>query len=356
MTKIYKSIRYKTLNFLTLKNTEMVNSNETSELEEIQLHNTINPNPTRIILFPVDDSPYTKNCIHHYLSNMRKEGDRLILLNVRPSTDTSPFHIKYMQLIGYDHDIHQRMKSLHRDLSVHLLKLIAKPLLDENLDVRAFAGLGDLKQDLLNFIKTLNPHLILIGCRGLSSIQKTFKLSVSDFLVQHCSIPIEVIPLNSKRVVTLPVYRVHCFELFARITKTRIIFGLNYSENLMKVSVSSTLSTGRVALPTSTVFPTTVLFTLTGLNLGFKLQELRSGVEIEKSDQVLKNHWMVQYSPQRSIISNPSPVDDIEPLVYEDFCNPDAVPKVVVLDHDDTRLTQFLDPNCFNQPQSRGHA
>jgi len=47
---------------------------------------------------------------------------------------------------------------------------------------------------ILSYSKKENATTIIMGCRGLGKLRRTLLGSVSDYVVQHSSIPVIVIP------------------------------------------------------------------------------------------------------------------------------------------------------------------
>lgn len=141
----------------------------------------------RIVVIAVDDSEHSEFAFNFYLSEIKKNGDILILVYV-------PEYHKVVQapvLLTDPGTVSQLIKEEEQ----HTSKLVKK-----YSDKMQAAGLtGKMKQmsgkpgeAIIEAAVEENADMIVVGTRGLGKVKRTFLGSVSDYCVHHSPVPVLV--------------------------------------------------------------------------------------------------------------------------------------------------------------------
>lgn len=148
----------------------------------------------RNVLIPIDEKEGSKNALKWYLKNFMREGDCVTFIHiVEPSYDIKPITLGESMPVLKD----MKMVLLASFNKGHTLCLEYKKWLREeaNMDSKAFVHANAKPgQAIEESAKKHNANVILIGSRGISTIERVFMGSVSNYLVRHVSTPIIIIP------------------------------------------------------------------------------------------------------------------------------------------------------------------
>ncbi|KAL1919397.1 uncharacterized protein VTP21DRAFT_2090 [Calcarisporiella thermophila] len=146
---------------------------------------------TRIVFIAVDHSPHSQYAFSWALENfVRPESDLVILANVRQNVMLpGPYGIGTIQFSQFVTNLeeHQRLES-HR-----LLKTLAEKLREKNIMCKAIAMRGDPREEIVRKIKELKVDVLVMGCRQLGALKRTFLGSVSDFCAHHSHVPVLIV-------------------------------------------------------------------------------------------------------------------------------------------------------------------
>lgn len=142
--------------------------------------------PSRKVLLLVEPQTGQK-LVDWAHKNLINRSDTVILLNSRPKQDNFINGIPFVEIAGYDHDLYKRMAAVHRDQVIHFMKLIAKPLVDADIKVDLYCGVGG-KGELLEYAEELNADIMAVGSRsGLKLLGST-----SNYVVRNSKTPVLV--------------------------------------------------------------------------------------------------------------------------------------------------------------------
>ncbi|KAJ3119894.1 hypothetical protein HK100_000117 [Physocladia obscura] len=156
----------------------------------------------RMIVVAVDDSAPAQHALSWTLDHLAAPGDQLCLLNVRPyAVAESLFNASLTDFYpgaaanqnAFSEDYVEAVERFNRDASHDLLRAMGDHVLQRGLLCRAIALRGDPREEILAKVAEINPDMLVTGCRGLGFLEKTFRGSLSDYLVQ-----------NAKCVVIVP--------------------------------------------------------------------------------------------------------------------------------------------------------
>ena len=69
---------------------------------------------------------------------------------------------------------------------------------NENADmhISIHSTIGEVRQTLLEFIKSSNPTLVVIGTHGRTGFEQIFMGGTAEYLVRHSTVPLVVVPFN----------------------------------------------------------------------------------------------------------------------------------------------------------------
>ncbi|ORY51954.1 adenine nucleotide alpha hydrolases-like protein [Rhizoclosmatium globosum] len=147
--------------------------------------------PKRVICVAVDDSPQSQYALTWTLDHLASANDQVCILNVRPYA--IPGYVLGSSFTGTA----EGLERYNRDLSHDLLKKYGDQVLARGVQCRAIALRGDPREEILAKVNVLKPDMLVTGCRGLGFLQKAFKGSLSDYLVQHAECVVVVPKMNS---------------------------------------------------------------------------------------------------------------------------------------------------------------
>ncbi|TPX77909.1 hypothetical protein CcCBS67573_g00795 [Chytriomyces confervae] len=174
--------------------------------------------PKRVIAVAVDDSEAAKFALQWTLEHLVNPAgnDQVCLLNCRPHAVTD-YIIGHPGLAGdiapepsfeYNEECVSALEQANREASHNLLKTYGEHVLKKSTALRAIALRGDPRKEILakaSFairfdlvfdaflqVEELRPDMLVTGSRGLGILQKVFRGSLSDYLVQHSPVPVIV--------------------------------------------------------------------------------------------------------------------------------------------------------------------
>ena len=49
-------------------------------------------------------------------------------------------------------------------------------------------------QGICDLARDNSPDMIIMGCRGLNALRRTFMGSVSDYVIHHANVPVTIVP------------------------------------------------------------------------------------------------------------------------------------------------------------------
>ncbi|KAJ3266186.1 hypothetical protein HDU77_002317 [Chytriomyces hyalinus] len=158
--------------------------------------------PKRVIAVAVDDSEAAKFALQWTLEHLVNPAgnDQVCLLNCRPHAVTD-YIIGHPGLAGdiapepsfeYNEECVSALEQANREASHNLLKTYGEHVLKKSTALRAIALRGDPRKEILAKVEELRPDMLVTGSRGLGILQKVFRGSLSDYLVQHSPVPVIV--------------------------------------------------------------------------------------------------------------------------------------------------------------------
>ncbi|ORY51953.1 adenine nucleotide alpha hydrolases-like protein [Rhizoclosmatium globosum] len=164
--------------------------------------------PKRVICVAVDDSPQSQHALTWTLDHLASANDQVCILNVRPYaipgyilggsfTGTAPGEFYPTASYDYNEDYVESLERYNRDTSHDLLRKYGEQVLERGVQCRAIALRGDPREEILAKVNVLKPDMLVTGCRGLGFLQKAFKGSLSDYLVQHAECVVVVPKMNA---------------------------------------------------------------------------------------------------------------------------------------------------------------
>ncbi|KAI8893019.1 hypothetical protein BC833DRAFT_609817 [Globomyces pollinis-pini] len=142
--------------------------------------------PKRTICIPVDESKISIQTITWAIDNLiDPKNDQVILLNVREDIQTGILAVQ---------SFYDQLRNELKQNSHNLLRSRAKMFILKNIHVRAVSLCGNPKIELEHKINELKPTMVLMGKRGMNTIQSLLLGSVSDHLLHHVKVPISILP------------------------------------------------------------------------------------------------------------------------------------------------------------------
>ncbi|MBK7109216.1 MAG: universal stress protein [Bacteroidetes bacterium] len=154
------------------------------------------------ILIPVDFSDYTWTQVQYALDFTKHFACEIRLVHVFDDPfvdkDISQTPIKN-QVTGYTEElIHKMETDAHSNMQVMLAKVreATKDRKDSDFILSSSVRRGFAADEVLNEARAWRPHLIIMGTRGHSKIDRVMFGTVTQSVIKHAHIPILALPLN----------------------------------------------------------------------------------------------------------------------------------------------------------------
>ncbi|KAJ3308381.1 hypothetical protein HDV04_001347 [Boothiomyces sp. JEL0838] len=138
----------------------------------------------RTLVLPVDNSPNSKYAVTWCKNHLFLKTDRISLVNIantRLITEHSPLYLPNLTTTKIEDT-----KNQHADEQINLMNSFAEELKEFNVEYHV--GVGDAKKDLLKFMESLQPDMIVIG-QSKGFVSRVWK-SVGDYIINNCKFPI----------------------------------------------------------------------------------------------------------------------------------------------------------------------
>ncbi|XP_052779790.1 universal stress protein YxiE-like isoform X1 [Mya arenaria] len=152
----------------------------------------------RKVLIGIDGSEAAENAFNWYLNNLKQPNDYVygitvpeynfagvtVISMVGPLADPQALQDDFITQ-------HKVVEKLCSDFTAKLRQAGVKGQADEQS--------GDKPgPTLVEMAEKLGVDCVIMGTRGLSKLKKLLMGSVSSYVVQHCNVPVSVIPLKKK--------------------------------------------------------------------------------------------------------------------------------------------------------------
>ena len=150
----------------------------------------------RLIVLPVDGSSTCEAAFQWYVDHLRKENDRLAVVNViEPPNVPSSFVLVGPVPEEWQREVSKSMERSKRtaatfDELCKKFKLNCSILTETSDD-----GPG---QKICEIAKEMNAAAIVVGSRGQNLLRRTLLGSVASYVVDHANIPVIVTPRINK--------------------------------------------------------------------------------------------------------------------------------------------------------------
>ena len=163
------------------------------------------------IVVLLDGSPDSNRCIN-YLSDFVAKQHKIVLLNcieriVQPMVPDIPGVIYFPNEMT---DFVETVKADKISRSRFMLAQAKHKLIDEgkfaesSIDIKTAYCAGELRDEVLKNIQSLNADAAIIGSRGMGAVRRMFVGSLSTFLIHNLDIPVTVVRApSSSPAVTL---------------------------------------------------------------------------------------------------------------------------------------------------------
>ena len=147
------------------------------------------PSLTKRILFCTDFSPNASLAFDYAIdAAIRRPGCMLYLLHVIPAPDAQ-YWKTYLREDGLD--VNQKAKN---DIDAKI-NAEYRPRIPPDVNFTAVFRIGKAYVEIIDFAKTIDANLIVLGRQGGSAIESLFFGTVAEKVVKRASCPVLVIPL-----------------------------------------------------------------------------------------------------------------------------------------------------------------
>ena len=151
-------------------------------------------NDPRQVLLPVDKSESSKRAMAWYMANIFRPTDVIHLYHIcEPSYAANNFSLTTPGQ-SKTNEINAMLQE-HIELSNTLSHDFLSKLEDKGVSGDFTLTVGTKPGEMIvNHAKDLNADLIVMGCRGVSTLKRTVFGSVSDYVLHHTPVPLTVVP------------------------------------------------------------------------------------------------------------------------------------------------------------------
>ncbi|KXJ12586.1 uncharacterized protein LOC110241907 [Exaiptasia diaphana] len=158
----------------------------------------------RTILIAVNASEHSERALNWYLDKSRLHGDQVLFAHVVESASIIPpptyAHGPSLSREEWD----QIMEELHAKAHVvtEPLEKVLEKYVSENegkdekkeAQYQTICSVGSPGEAICKMAEDNKVDMVIIGNRGLGTIRRTLLGSVSDYIVQHCTVAVVVVP------------------------------------------------------------------------------------------------------------------------------------------------------------------
>ncbi|KAI9348586.1 hypothetical protein BDR26DRAFT_799109 [Obelidium mucronatum] len=150
---------------------------------------------SRLIAIAVDSSNYSEYAFDWMIINIaRPETDQILILNVYPMVSAIAVDITPQNAM---------IEAANKQHSHDVLQSYAKRAPAKVFNMRGVSLRGDPREIIPRKVAELKVDMLVIGSRGLTGFKKAMLGSVSDYLVNHSTVPVLVChpPLISSSLI-----------------------------------------------------------------------------------------------------------------------------------------------------------
>jgi len=152
----------------------------------------------RNILVAVDGSVYSERAFNWYADKFRKDGDQVVFVHVYESPITPPPTFANCMTIPPREEWERMLEKAERQAK-DILSKYEKKCKDIELPFKTIYAYGPIGHVICTAGKEQNAECVILGSRGLGAIRRTILGSVCDYVTQHMSVPVLMVPPGDSR-------------------------------------------------------------------------------------------------------------------------------------------------------------
>eukprot|EP00475_Leptophrys_vorax_P045815 TRINITY_DN9658_c0_g1_i1.p1 TRINITY_DN9658_c0_g1~~TRINITY_DN9658_c0_g1_i1.p1 ORF type:complete len:348 (-),score=10.84 TRINITY_DN9658_c0_g1_i1:118-1161(-) len=141
----------------------------------------------RVLLLAVDASDGSRLALRYALEEFCRPNDIFVLLSVLPTPPWAAYGEYYNQ------DMIERLEQAELSEADAMLEEFAEQVRAMHMVCSKEVIRGDIRETICYSAEQFNVDLLLLGCRGLSGIQRMLLGSVSDYCAHHASVPVLIV-------------------------------------------------------------------------------------------------------------------------------------------------------------------
>lgn len=143
----------------------------------------------RVAIVAMDGSTHAEQAWRWFLENIHREGDRCVLLYCVDHRKNFTYGSVWMPT-----DPHQIAQAYHEEerRAQRVIDKLKEMVQQSPAKSEVVKASGEPGETIVKKAEEIGAELIVVGCRGLGQIRRTFLGSVSDYVLHHSSVPVFV--------------------------------------------------------------------------------------------------------------------------------------------------------------------
>ncbi|XP_045164617.2 universal stress protein Slr1101-like [Mercenaria mercenaria] len=147
--------------------------------------------PKRVVAVAIDESENSKDAFRYYMQNVRKDGDKVYLINAVEINNVLHSSQWYSSPYSFNPETLQRLLEEEKANIKKKLEKFAELLKDAGCDGTVKSIHAESPgEGICKAVTEIGASMVIIGTRGMGAIRRTLLGSVSDYVLHHAHVPV----------------------------------------------------------------------------------------------------------------------------------------------------------------------